>query len=118
MNGSWTYVLISIPFLLLAVVLWVCALYRLGIGGSDAAKAQARRRFAVTTGWTLVILLVLTAIFDNVIIAVGLVAYDDTQRVGLSLGLAPLEDFFYTVFVALSLPAAWVLSKGTSWQRS
>ena len=60
---------------------------------------------------TLGTMLVLTAIFDNVIIGVGLVAYDDSLLSGLRIGLAPVEDFAYTVAVAVIVPCIWMLTE-------
>lgn len=59
---------------------------------------------------TLAIMLVLTAIFDNVIIGIGLVAYDDTLLSGFRIGVAPVEDFAYTVAVAVLVPCMWMLT--------
>jgi lycopene cyclase domain-containing protein len=55
------------------------------------------------------ILLVLTAIFDNVMIGIGLVGYDRTLISGIFIGRAPLEDFAYTVAAAVLLPSLWTL---------
>lgn len=42
-------------------------------------------------------LLVITAIFDNLIIGTGIVAYDEALISGIKLGLAPIEDFSYSL---------------------
>ncbi|NLP38817.1 MAG: lycopene cyclase domain-containing protein, partial [Corynebacterium pollutisoli] len=89
-----TYLLISVPFLILgAAVAW----WRRG---------AVPRQWAVT-GLVMAVLLVLTAIFDNVMIWAALVGYGEEQRLGLQLGLVPVEDFFYPVFAALVIPALW-----------
>ena len=89
-----TYLLISVPFLILgAAVAW----WRRG---------AVPRQWAVT-GLVTAVLLVLTAIFDNVMIWAALVGYGEEQRLGLQLGLVPVEDFFYPVFAALVIPALW-----------
>lgn len=62
-----------------------------------------------TAGITLVIMMITTAIFDNVIIGVGLVAYDPSTLLGAYIGLAPLEDFSYTLAAVMILPALWIL---------
>lgn len=54
-------------------------------------------------------LLVLTLIFDNLIIAAGIVGYDSAKLVGIYIGIAPIEDFFYTVLAALIIPTLWKL---------
>jgi lycopene cyclase domain-containing protein len=57
-------------------------------------------------------LLVLTAVFDNVMIAVGLFGYRPGTLSGLSVGLAPIEDFAYPVVAAVLLPALWRRIRG------
>lgn len=89
-----TYLLISVPFLLLAAVVWFLR------------RRTAPRQLLVTL-IVLAVLLVLTAIFDNIMIWAGFVGYGDAERLGLQIGLVPVEDFFYTVFVALIIPAFW-----------
>ena len=44
---------------------------------------------------SLLVLVVMTAVFDNVIIATGIVGYHDHYLSGLKIGLAPIEDFGY-----------------------
>lgn len=89
-----TYLLISLPFLLLALVLWI------------VRRDSAPRQLAVTA-IIMVVLLVLTAVFDNLMIWAKLVGYGDAQRLGWQIGLVPIEDFFYIIFVALIVPAFW-----------
>jgi lycopene cyclase domain-containing protein len=55
------------------------------------------------------ILLIATAIFDNVMIGIGLVGYNRTLISGVFVGRAPLEDFAYTVAAAVLLPSLWTL---------
>ncbi len=55
----------------------------------------------------LVILLVLTAIFDSVIVASGIVQYNEALILGIRIGAAPIEDFFYAGVAALLVPALW-----------
>lgn len=49
-------------------------------------------------------LLMLTAVFDNAIIASGIVAYDPAKTAGFNLFMAPIEDFFYAVAAGLLIP--------------
>jgi lycopene cyclase domain-containing protein len=58
-----------------------------------------------------IILLAITAIFDNIMISVGLVGYDRTHISGLFVGVAPLEDFAYAVAAVVLLPSLWLLLK-------
>jgi lycopene cyclase domain-containing protein len=60
-------------------------------------------------GLTLLATMVLTAIFDSVIVGTGIVAYDTSKILGLTIGLAPVEDFAYTIAAALLIPAVWIL---------
>jgi lycopene cyclase domain-containing protein len=55
------------------------------------------------------VLLVMTAIFDNVMIGVGLVGYDAAKISGAFVGIAPLEDFAYAVAAVILLPSLWML---------
>jgi len=50
------------------------------------------------------VMLLITAIFDNVIIATGIVAYDEAKISGIKIGVAPIEDFAYTVVALLAVP--------------
>lgn len=64
-----------------------------------------------TKAWwyTLVALLILTAIFDSIIIGAGIVGYDAQKILGLYVGLAPVEDFFYAVLAVIMVPTLWNL---------
>ena len=63
---------------------------------------------------TLGILLLVTAVFDNVMIGIGLVGYDSSKISGAFIGIAPLEDFGYAVAAAVLLPSVWLLLPGGS----
>lgn len=65
----------------------------------------------------LVGLVILTVIFDNLMIAAGLFFYANEHTLGLRLGLMPVEDLAYVVFTALALPALWELL-GTGGERA
>ncbi|MCA9327500.1 lycopene cyclase domain-containing protein [Candidatus Saccharibacteria bacterium] len=59
--------------------------------------------------WTvmLVCLLVLTLVFDNIMIALGLFTYAPDKILGVHAVLAPIEDFMYPLLAALLVPALW-----------
>lgn len=57
---------------------------------------------------TFVALAILTAIFDSVMIGLGLFSYDEAHLAGIHIGLAPIEDFAYPLACALLLPALWL----------
>jgi lycopene cyclase domain-containing protein len=57
--------------------------------------------------WTAVSLVALTLVFDNIIVGVGLVAYDDDLILGIRLPIAPIEDLAYTLAAIMLIPAVW-----------
>ena len=57
----------------------------------------------------LVIVGVLTVVFDNAIIGFGIVDYDPTKISGFTVGLAPIEDFAYTLAAAIVIPTVFCL---------
>lgn len=84
------------------------------IGVRGAAEVAARRRGRRIplrpTLLTALVLLPVTVVFDNVMIAAGLFAYSDAAISGLRIGLAPLEDLAYPLAVVLLAPAVWALT--------
>lgn len=73
----------------------------------------AVREALAVLGLALGVMLVLTAVFDNVMIAAGLFDYGQQTLLGLYLGRAPVEDFLYPVAAVLLMPALWWLLGGT-----
>lgn len=100
-----SYFLLSIPFLVFTVLLVLLSL----------RKPGAKRRLLFST-LTALVLVVLTAIFDNVMIASGLVGYPKGASSGLRIGVAPLEDFLYPLVIAFAMPALGALLP-SSWNR-
>ncbi len=90
---------------------WSLNLLFLGaVAGVALAAVLARRSPSWTSiGLTAAVVLLLTALFDNVIIGVGLVDYNETLISGVLVGLAPIEDFAYTIAAVVMLPALWTL---------
>ena len=60
-----------------------------------------------TICYTLVALLLMTAVFDNFIVGAGVVAYDPALLSGVYVGFAPIEDFAYTLVGAVFIPLTW-----------
>jgi lycopene cyclase domain-containing protein len=60
-----------------------------------------------------IFMIAMTAIFDNVIIASGIVDYDYERTLGLIIWLAPIEDFAYTLVALVLLPSLfnWLRSR-------
>lgn len=96
-----TYTLLNIVFLAVVALVAIAAV---------VARRAPRWR---AVGLAAVLLLTLTAIFDNVIIGTGIVAYDDSLISGVLIGLAPIEDFAYTVAALVLLPSVWELLRRT-----
>ena len=55
------------------------------------------------------VVMTLTAVFDNVMIRIGLVTYARAASSGLVVGVAPLEDFAYPLAGLIVLPSLWLL---------
>lgn len=51
------------------------------------------------------VMLLLTLVFDNLIIATGIVDYDPEKISGIRLGVAPIEDFAYTIVALILVPS-------------
>ena len=98
-----TYLLLNLPFVAVALLLLVVVVVR-----SRRSPEQRARQFR-SIAVALVGVLVLTAVFDNVIVALGIVAYDPAHFSGVRIGLAPIEDFAYAVAAGIGLPALWLL---------
>jgi len=60
-------------------------------------------------GWALLAMCLVTFIFDNVIVGLGIVDYDLTKISGVLLGLVPIEDFAYTIVSVLAVSSIWHL---------
>ena len=71
-------------------------------------RRVGRRRLSwPALGITLAVLLLMTALFDNAMIGIGLVAYDESLISGAFIGIAPLEDFAYAVAAVSSMTCRW-----------
>jgi lycopene cyclase domain-containing protein len=58
-------------------------------------------------GITMLWMLLVTLVFDNIIIGLEIVGYDSSKISGILLGLAPIEDFAYTVVAVLAVGIIW-----------
>lgn len=92
-----TYLQLSAVFLAVAAVAGIVL----------ALVARPRGPRLIPVGVTIAALLVLTAVFDTLMIASGLFHYAPEHLVGVHIGLAPIEDFTYPLAGALLLPALW-----------
>lgn len=75
------------------------------------ALAALRWRHVYNRRWLVALLgmLLLTAVFDSAIIAADIVRYHAQNIIGLYIGKAPAEDFYYTIAAALLAPLMWRL---------
>lgn len=97
-----TYTLLAVGLVLVSLVIR---------GAAEVLLRRRGRRIPLRpTILTAVALFVLTAVFDNLMIAIGLYSYAPEHLLGLHLGLAPIEDFSYPLATALVLPAVWAIS--------
>ncbi|MFF2052194.1 lycopene cyclase domain-containing protein [Leifsonia sp. NPDC058194] len=103
-----TYLWLSLVFLLIAALVLVLALVR----APDRRPLVRRWWLPVTIAG--VLLAVLTAVFDNLMIGIGLMTYGDAHLSGVRLGLVPIEDFAYPLAGLLLLPAVWLLLRRRS----
>ena len=87
-----TYAILSVAVLAVLALLTVPTLKRL-----------PRRPLLLTAA----ALVALTAVFDNVIVAVGLVDYDPARILGVHVPSAPIEDFAYALGSVMLIPALW-----------
>lgn len=84
--------------------LWLLA--TLAVGAACALASRTRPHLGAVAV-TAAALLILTAVFDTVMIAAGFFHYPEEQLLGVHVGLAPLEDFAYPLAAAALLPVVW-----------
>ncbi|MEN9989129.1 MAG: hypothetical protein RL508_108 [Actinomycetota bacterium] len=85
----------------LAVVLFV--LIPVFIICGRASRKLAKSTILFLTGGTLL----LSLIFDNLIVGLNIVGYDPSKLLGLRVPLAPIEDFAYSAVAAIMIPVLW-----------
>jgi lycopene cyclase domain-containing protein len=93
------------------VTYWALNAAFLGVVALVALAALASRRAPSwrAIGLAAIPLLVLTAIFDNILVGTGIVGYDPALISGVTVGVAPLEDFAYAIAALVLLPSLWAL---------
>ncbi|MBB3158622.1 lycopene cyclase domain-containing protein [Microbacterium proteolyticum] len=93
-----TYPLIVLPFVVVTVLVTL----------ATRKRPRFRERMA-SSGLLALVLVGLTLVFDNLMIAVDLFTYPAEHLSGLRLGLAPIEDFAYPLCAAFLVPAVFTL---------
>ncbi|WP_127130281.1 lycopene cyclase domain-containing protein [Georgenia sp. SYP-B2076] len=84
------------------------------VGAGAVALAGGRvarpgRRWWVASAVVAAGLLVLTVVFDSLMVAADLFRYEAAALTGLRVGLAPVEDLAWPLAAAAALPALWEL---------
>jgi lycopene cyclase domain-containing protein len=87
-----TYLALNVTFMLIAFVI---------------LNLLSRKSPWRAIGFTMLWMLLVTLVFDNVIIGLEIVGYDKSKISGILLGLAPIEDFAYTVVAVLAVSIIW-----------
>ena len=87
------------------VVLSITVLGALTLVCLPALRRLPPRPLALTA----LALVALTAVFDNVIVGLDIVAYDASKISGLLVPIAPIEDFAYALGAVLIVPTVWTL---------
>lgn len=91
-----SYALLVAPLLLAAAVSAMVAVRRDRRGWAAVAIAAS-------------VVLLLTIVFDSIMIAVDLFRYDEALLLGPHVGLAPVEDLGYALIAVLVVVALWRL---------
>lgn len=94
----------------------VLALMSIAVAGAVAAVAYRvaahyraiPRRFWWAVAGSIVVLCVLTVVFDSVMIAADLFRYDESKLSGVRLWLAPIEDLGWPVAAGLAGPCVFL----------
>jgi lycopene cyclase domain-containing protein len=94
-----TYALLAVLFLVVSAVPAVTATLT-----GRLTTSWWRATGAVALG-----LVVLTAVFDSVMISFDLFRYDTAALLGPRVARVPIEDFAWPVAAAIALPALWAL---------
>jgi lycopene cyclase domain-containing protein len=113
MAGHGTYAVIDLAFLAVAVAVAIVASVvaaRRSARRHGSAGVPRWRRTTIVTGLIVgVVLVVMTVVFDNVIVGLRIVAYDPARLSGAHIGFVPIEDLAYAVAAVLLLPSLAVL---------
>ncbi|WP_430591761.1 lycopene cyclase domain-containing protein [Humidisolicoccus flavus] len=90
-----TYLLANTALVLVAIIV------------SALAWRYSPRGHAIALTVAFAVLVIMTAIFDTIMIAVDFFAYSDEHILGILIGLAPIEDFAYPLAALLVVAAIW-----------
>lgn len=96
-----TYGALILVFCTLALLPWAL------LPAATSGPERLRGRTAVVMLTTLIVLCVLTVVFDSLIISAGFVEYGAGALSGIRLWHAPVEDLSYVLAGVLLLPGLW-----------
>jgi lycopene cyclase domain-containing protein len=98
------------------VTYWSLNAVFLGVAALVAIAALISRRSPSwrAVGLAAIPLLILTAVFDNILVGTGIVGYHEALISGAKIGFAPLEDFAYAIAALVLLPSLWALLGGVA----
>lgn len=103
-----SYAIFSLLFLAVAAV----------VALGTALRLRPGTRWWLAVAAAAVALVVLTIVFDSLMVSVDLFRYDATRALGVDAWLAPVEDLTWPVASALLLPSLWALSSRIGGLRS
>ncbi|MGM7665784.1 lycopene cyclase domain-containing protein [Microbacterium sp. A93] len=106
-----TYLVMSLPFVGAAFIVFT-------VGVAHAGRRGTVGRYFSSWAVTTAALMVLTAVFDNVMMAAGFFDYGADEISGIRFGLMPVEDFLYPIAGALLIAGVWQLFGGAQERRA
>jgi lycopene beta-cyclase len=107
-----SYLAVNVFFLVPVAAIGVLWRYLLKQEANAVPYGTSRFDFPEYFSWRrapIAVLLLATAIFDNIMIEAGIVGYSEDALLGFTVGAAPIEDFAYPVAALILLPALWYL---------
>lgn len=88
---TYTYLLLNTIFIALIIIV----------------KRKIYRYINLSYLKTALLLVLLTIIFDNIMIYFEFFTYNSARILGIYIGKAPIEDLFYPIFAATIVPFIW-----------
>lgn len=74
-------------------------------------RGRTGRSWWLSVAVAMAALVVLTVVFDSLMVSVDLFRYDQSRTLGVDVLLAPLEDLTWPIASALLLPSLWRLAR-------
>ena len=99
------YLWLSLIFMAAVLVTVVIVLLR------ESARRELVRRWWGPMAVGIIVLFLLTAVFDNLMIHADLITYNHSKISGVRIGQIPIEDFFYPLAGVVLLPTLWFVTR-------